>query len=325
MKRRGKSVNNYLKITFKEREEKSNFEFIMLTFNPQEISVQRLHQLLLGSIGPRPIAFASTMNVAGQANLAPFSFFNVFSANPPILIFSPARSGRTNETKDTYKNVKELPEVVINIVNFDIVHQMSLASSPYSPGISEFEKAGLTPIPSETIRPFRVAEAPVQFECRVNEVKELGHEGGAGNLIICEVLRMHVREDLIDEKGLIDQYKIDLVSRMGGDWYVRANEHSMFEIKKPITTCGIGFDVLPIDIRNSRVLSGNDLGQLAGIEELPNETDVNEYKLIELSELFVSLENDAVELEAQLHQKAKALLSENKLEEAWLTLLAFNN
>lgn len=325
MKRRGKSVNNYLKITFKEREEKSNFEFIMLTFNPQEISVQRLHQLLLGSIGPRPIAFASTMNVAGQANLAPFSFFNVFSANPPILIFSPARSGRTNETKDTYKNVKELPEVVINIVNFDIVHQMSLASSPYSPGISEFEKAGLTPIPSETIRPFRVAEAPVQFECRVNEVKELGHEGGAGNLIICEVLRMHVREDLIDEKGLIDQHKIDLVSRMGGDWYVRANEHSMFEIKKPITTCGIGFDVLPIDIRNSRVLSGNDLGQLAGIEELPNETDVNEYKLIELSELFVSLENDAVELEAQLHQKAKALLSENKLEEAWLTLLAFNN
>jgi flavin reductase (DIM6/NTAB) family NADH-FMN oxidoreductase RutF len=297
----------------------------MITFNPQEISVQRLHQLLLGSIGPRPIAFASTMNAAGQANLAPFSFFNVFSANPPILIFSPARSGRTNETKDTYKNVKELPEVVINVVNFDIVHQMSLASSPYSPGISEFEKSGLTPIASETIKPFRVAEAPVQFECRVNEVKELGHEGGAGNLIICEVLRMHVRENVIDEKGLIDQHKIDLVSRMGGDWYVRADESSMFEIKKPITTCGIGFDVLPVDIRNSRILSGNDLGQLAGIEELPNETDVNEYKLIELSELFVSLENDAIELEAQLHQKAKALLSENKLEEAWLTLLAFNN
>ena len=297
----------------------------MLTFNPQEITVQRLHQLLLGSIGPRPIAFASTMNTAGQANLAPFSFFNVFSANPPILIFSPARSGRTNETKDTYKNVKELPEVVINVVNFDMVHQMSLASSPYSPEISEFEKSGLTPIPSETIRPFRVAEAPVQFECRVNEVKELGHEGGAGNLIICEVLRMHVREDLIDEKGLIDQHKIDLVSRMGGDWYCRADVNSMFEIKKPITTCGIGFDTLPSDIKNSRVLSGNDLGQLAGIENLPNETDVNEYKLIELSELFVSLENDAVELEAQLHQKAKALLSENKLEEAWLTLLAFNN
>ena len=325
MKRCLKSVNNSLKFTRQQREEKSNFDEDMLTFNPQEISVQRLHQLLLGSIGPRPIAFASTMGASGQANLAPFSFFNVFSANPPILIFSPARSGRTNETKDTYKNVKELPEVVINVVNFDMVHQMSLASSPYSPDVNEFEKAGLTALPSETIRPFRVAEAPVQFECRVNEVKELGHEGGAGNLIICEVLRMHVREDLIDEKGLIDQHKIDLVSRMGGDWYCRADEQSMFEIKKPISTCGIGFDALPVDVRNSQYLSGNDLGQLAGIEELPNETDVNEYKLMELSEFFVSLEDNAMELEKQLHQKAKLLLSENKLEEAWLTLLAFNN
>ncbi len=297
----------------------------MLTFNPQEISVQRVHQLLLGSIGPRPIAFASTVNEAGQPNLAPFSFFNVFSANPPILIFSPARSGRTNETKDTYKNVKVVPEVVINVVNYDLVHQMSLASSPYSPEVSEFDKAGLTAIPSETIQPFRVGEAPVQFECKVIEVKELGHEGGAGNLIICEVLRIHVREDLIDANGLIDQHKIDLVSRMGGDWYCRADVQSMFEIKKPITTCGIGFDALPADVKNSTVLTGNDLGQLAGIEEVPNETDVNEYKLIELSELFVSLENDAVELEKQLHQKAKALLAENKLEEAWLTLLAFNN
>ena len=175
------------------------------------------------------------------------------------------------------------------------------------------------------IQPFRVGEAPVQFECKVIEVKELGHEGGAGNLIICEVLRIHVREDLIDANGLIDQHKIDLVSRMGGDWYCRADVQSMFEIKKPITTCGIGFDALPDDIKNSRILSGNDLGQLAGIEELPNETDVNEFKLMELSELFVSLENDAVELERQLHQKAKALLLENKLEEAWLTLLAYNN
>jgi flavin reductase (DIM6/NTAB) family NADH-FMN oxidoreductase RutF len=297
----------------------------MLTFNPQEISVQRVHQLLLGSIGPRPIAFASTVNEAGQPNLAPFSFFNVFSANPPILIFSPARSGRTNETKDTYKNVKVVPEVVINVVNYDLVHQMSLASSPYSPEVSEFDKAGLTAIPSETIQPFRVGEAPVQFECKVIEVKELGHEGGAGNLIICEVLRIHVREDLIDANGLIDQHKIDLVSRMGGDWYCRADVQSMFEIKKPITTCGVGFDALPADVKNSTVLTGNDLGQLAGIEEVPNETDVNEYKLIELSELFVSLENDAVELEKQLHRKAKALLAENKLEEAWLTLLAFNN
>lgn len=297
----------------------------MLTFNPQEISVQRVHQLLLGSIGPRPIAFASTVNEAGQPNLAPFSFFNVFSANPPILIFSPARSGRTNETKDTYKNVKVVPEVVINVVNFDLVHQMSLASSPYSADISEFDKAGLTALPSETIQPFRVGESPVQFECKVIEVKELGHEGGAGNLIICEVLRIHIKEELMDANGLIDQHKIDLVARMGGDWYCRADVNAMFEIKKPITTCGVGFDALPMDVRNSSILSGNDLGQLAGIEALPNETDVNEYKLIELSELFVSLENDAVELEKQLHQKAKALLAEQKLEEAWLTLLAFNN
>lgn len=297
----------------------------MLTFNPQEISVQRVHQLLLGSIGPRPIAFASTVNEAGQANLAPFSFFNVFSANPPILIFSPARSGRTNETKDTYKNVKVVPEVVINVVNFDLVHQMSLASSPYSSDISEFEKAGLTALPSETIQPFRVGESPVQFECKVIEVKELGNEGGAGNLIICEVLRIHIKEEMMDANGLIDQHKIDLVARMGGDWYCRADVNAMFEVKKPITTCGVGFDALPEDVRNSSILSGNDLGQLAGIEVLPNETDVNEYKLIELSELFVSLENDAVELEKQLHQKAKALLAANKLEEAWLTLLAFNN
>lgn len=297
----------------------------MLTFNPQEISVQRVHQLLLGSIGPRPIAFASTVNEAGQPNLAPFSFFNVFSANPPILIFSPARSGRTNETKDTYKNVKVVPEVVINVVNFDLVHQMSLASSPYSADISEFDKAGLTALPSETIQPFRVGESPVQFECKVIEVKELGNEGGAGNLIICEVLRIHIKEELMDANGLIDQHKIDLVARMGGDWYCRADVNAMFEIKKPITTCGVGFDALPMDVRNSSILSGNDLGQLAGIEALPNETDVNEYKLIELSELFVSLENDAVELEKQLHQKAKALLAEQKLEEAWLTLLAFNN
>lgn len=297
----------------------------MLTFNPQEISVQRVHQLLLGSIGPRPIAFASTVNEAGQPNLAPFSFFNVFSANPPILIFSPARSGRTNETKDTYKNVKVVPEVVINVVNYDLVHQMSLASSPYSADISEFDKAGLTALPSETIQPFRVGESPVQFECKVIEVKELGNEGGAGNLIICEVLRIHIKEELMDANGLIDQHKIDLVARMGGDWYCRADVNAMFEIKKPITTCGVGFDALPMDVRNSSILSGNDLGQLAGIEALPNETDVNEYKLIELSELFVSLENDAVELEKQLHQKAKALLAEQKLEEAWLTLLAFNN
>lgn len=297
----------------------------MLDINPKELPIPKLHQILLGAIGPRPIAFASTIDADGNHNLSPFSFFNVFSANPPILIFSPARSGRTNETKDTYKNVKVNPEVVINVVNYDIVHQMSLASSPYAPGVSEFEKAGFTALKSDLIRPMRVAESPVQFECIVNEVVELGTEGGAGNLIICEVVKIHISESVLDENGMIDQHKIDLVSRMGGNWYCRADENSMFEITKPITTCGIGFDALPLDLRNSKILTGNDLGHLAGIEELPNETDVNEYKLIQLSELFITLEEEPSKLENELHIRAKELLKENKLDEAWLTLLSFNN
>jgi flavin reductase (DIM6/NTAB) family NADH-FMN oxidoreductase RutF len=297
----------------------------MLTLDPKTLPIQKLHQYLLGAVGPRPIAFASTIDSEGNTNLAPFSFFNVFSANPPIMIFSPARSGRTNETKDTYKNVKLNPEVVINVVNYDIVHQMSLASSPYAPGVSEFEKAGFTALKSDLIRPMRVAESPVQFECKVNEVVELGQEGGAGNLIICEVVKIHINEEVLDANGMIDQHKIDLVSRMGGNWYCRADQNSMFEITKPITTCGIGFDQLPADLKNSKVLTGNDLGHLAGIEELPNETDVNEYKLLELSDLFVSLESEPVKLEESLHLRAKELLKENKLNEAWLTLLSFNN
>ena len=297
----------------------------MLSLDPKELTVQRLHQLLLGAIGPRPIAFASTIDQEGHANLAPFSFFNVFSANPPILVFSPARSGRTGQSKDTFNNAKAVPEVVINVVNYNMVHQMSLASSPYAPGVDEFLKAGFTALSSQKVAPFRVAEAPVQFECKVQQIIELGQEGGAGNLIICEVVQMHIREDLLNENGLIDQHKIDLVARMGGDWYCRANTESMFEIKKPITTCGIGYDALPHDIKNSQLLSANDLGQLAGIEELPNETDVNEYKLLELSTLFLDLEHDANILEQALHQRAHDLLAQNQLEEAWLTLLSFNN
>lgn len=297
----------------------------MLSIDPKSLSIPVLHQYLLGSVGPRPIAFASTIDENGNDNLAPFSFFNVFSANPPILIFSPARSGRSNTTKDTYNNVKMHPEVVINIVNYDMVHQMSLASSPYEPGVSEFVKAGFTALASEKIKPKRVAESPVQFECKVIEIKELGTEGGAGNLIICEVVQIHIKEELLNDKGQIDQHKIDLVSRMGGNWYCRADQNSMFEIEKPITTCGIGYDAIPSDIKKSDILSANDLGQLGGIEILPNETDVNEFKLLELSDLFVSLEDNSVELEKALHQKAKELLKANKLQEAWMTLLAFNN
>ena len=297
----------------------------MVSIDPKDLPVQKLHQYLLGAIGPRPIAFASTVDAEGKPNLAPFSFFNVFSANPPILIFSPARSGRTNTTKDTYNNVKVVPEVVINVVNYDIVHQMSLASSPYAPEVDEFEKAGFTALKSDNVKPFRVAESPVQFECKVNEVIELGTEGGAGNLIICEVLKIHIHDEVLDSNGMIDQQKIDLVARMGGDWYSRANAESMFEITKPISTCGIGFDALPVDIKSSKVLSGNNLGHLAGIEKIPDETNVNEYKLLELSDLFVSLEDNPLALEDELHKRAQSLLDENKLEEAWLTLLSFNN
>ena len=297
----------------------------MLSLDPKELSVPQVHRYLLGAIGPRPIAFASTMDENGVPNLAPFSFFNVFSANPPILIFSPARSGRNNTTKDTYENVKVVPECVINIVNFDIVEQMSLASSPFEKNVNEFIKSGLTPVPSHLVKPFRVEESPVQFECKVNEVIELGTEGGAGNLIICEVVRIHIKEEVLDENQMIDQLKIDLVARMGGNWYCRADKNSMFEIAKPITTIGVGYEVIPEDIRKSSVLTGNDLGKLGGIEEIPNETDVNEYKLIELSDLFVSLEDNAVELELELHKLAQQLLKDDKLEEAWKTLLAFNN
>ncbi len=297
----------------------------MLTIDPKEITIPQLHQYLLGSIGPRPIAFASTVDADGIDNLAPFSFFNVFSANPPILIFSPARSGRTNTTKDTYNNVKVVPEVVINVVTYDMVHQMSLASSPFKPEESEFIKAGFTPLDSETIKPKRVAESPIQLECKVNEVRELGDQGAAGNLVICEVTRIHINEAVLDDNQMVDQEKIDLVARMGGNWYCRANADSMFEITKPIMTVGIGYDQLPEDIRSSDILSANDLGQLAGIEELPNETDVNEFKLLELSDLFLSLEDEPAKLELELHKQAKELLKENKLTEAWMTLLAFNN
>ncbi|NOQ70921.1 MAG: flavin reductase family protein [Crocinitomix sp.] len=297
----------------------------MLSIDPKELPIPKLHGYLLGAVGPRPIAFASTIDADGNPNLAPFSFFNVFSANPPILIFSPARSGRTNTTKDTFNNVKNIAEVVINVVSHEMVHQMSLASSPYAPGVDEFAKAGFNKIASDTIRPFRVAESPVQFECVVNEVVELGQNGGAGNLVICEVKKIHINEAVLDADGKIDQHKIDLVSRMGGNWYCRADKNSMFEITKPITTCGIGFDAIPEDIRNSVLLSKNDLGQLGGIEEFPNETDVNEYKLLELSDLFVSLEDEQAKLELELHKRAKQLLTENKLDEAWMTLLSFNN
>ena len=240
----------------------------MKTIDPKAVSTAALHGYMLGAVTPRPIAFASTIDSAGNVNLSPFSFFNVFSANPPIMIFSPARRGRDNTTKHTYENVLQVKQVVINIVNYDIVQQMSLSSTEYGKGVNEFEKAGLTPLASQTIKPPRVAESPVQFECRVNEVISLGTEGGAGNLVICEVLKMHINEAVLDPDGKIDPVKLDAVSRMGGNWYGRAKQ-GMFEVPKPLSRLGIGFDQLPEAIRTSKLLTGNDLAMLANVEVLP--------------------------------------------------------
>ena len=245
----------------------------MLTIDPKEVSTGKLHRYLLGAIGPRPIAFASTIDAEGRPNLSPFSFFNVFGSNPPTLIFSPARRGRDNTVKHTYNNVKNIDEVVINIVNYDIVQQMSLSSTEYAEGVNEFEKAGFSMLKSELVRPFRVAESPVQFECKVKQVIETGQEGGAGNLVICEVLKMHINESILDEDGFIDQHKIDLVARMGGNWYSRANL-GMFEVPKPLSTLGIGIDAIPVEIRESKTLTGNDLGKLGNVEALPKDEEI---------------------------------------------------
>ncbi len=297
----------------------------MPSFDPKKLTIPEIHGILLGSVNPRPIALASGVNEEGVPNLSPFSYFNVFSANPPILIFSPARRAKNNTTKHTFENAKIHPEVVVNIVSYDIVQQMSLSSTEYPEGVNEFKKSGLTPIPSEVVKPPRVKESPVQYECKVNEIVELGQEGGAGNLIICEVVRIHVNDELIDENFKIDQTKIDTVGRMGGNYYVRANGQALFEVAKPLRTLGIGVDNIPEDIKNSSILTGNDLGQLGNVEEMPNETDVNDYRLIELGDLFVELEDEPHELEKSLHRKAHDLLLDGKVNEAWLTLLSFNN
>jgi flavin reductase (DIM6/NTAB) family NADH-FMN oxidoreductase RutF len=296
----------------------------MLSIDPKTLPVAKVHGYLLGAIAPRPIAFASTLDEEGNPNLSPFSFFNVFSANPPIAIFSPARRGRDNTTKHTYENVKKVKECVINIVNYDMVQQMSLASVEYPKGVNEFVKAGFTPIASEVVKPFRVKESPVQLECIVKDVVELGSEGGAGNLVICEVVRIHINEEILDANGRIDPEKIDLVARMGGDWYSRA-KLGLFEVAKPNEKIGIGIDQIPSDIKLSNILTGNHLGQLGNIEALPDETSVNEYKLTELAELFIEFEDDAKKLETALHQKAASFLNEGKVNDAWLTLLSFNN
>lgn len=289
----------------------------MISLDPKELTTGRLHGYLLGAVTPRPIAFASTIDKKGNVNLSPFSFFNVFSANPPILIFSPARRGRDNTTKHTYENVLEVKEVVINIVNYAMVQQMSLSSTEYPKGVNEFIKAGLTPIASEKVKPPRVAESPVQFECVVNDVVQLGNEGGAGNLVICEVVKLHIDEAVLDENQVIDQHKIDTVSRMGGNWYSRANM-GMFEVPKPLTTLGIGVDQIPHQIKSSTVLTGNDLGMLGNIEEIPTEKEVNQFVSENLKVRAVLSSSDTDEI----HKLAQNYLQQSDIASAWKVLLA---
>lgn len=284
----------------------------MLKINPQEVSIAELHGHLLGAVGPRPIALASTIDEDDQPNLSPYSFFNVFSANPPIAIFSPARRVRNNTTKHTLENVLKNKEVVINVVSHGMVQQTSLSSTEYGAGINEFTKAGFTPIASETVKPFRVQESPVQLECVVNEVISLGDEGGAGNLVICEIKLVHINEEILNDAGKIDPNKIDLVGRMGGNWYCRASQDAIFEVEKPLTTLGIGVDQIPSDIRNSEVLSGNDLGILGNIENVPTLEEVEQFRAA--NKLY---KEDRI----ALHHKAKELLKKGRTMDAWKTLL----
>jgi len=289
----------------------------MISIDPKEIDTVKMQQYLQGAIVPRPIALASTINASGQPNLSPFSFFNLFSANPPILVFSPSRRVRNNTTKHTLANVKSTKEVVINVVNYDMVQQVSLASTEYPEDVNEFIKSGLTAICSDVVKPFRVAESPVQFECKVNEIIALGNGGGAGNLVICEVLKIHINENILDQSGAIDQYKIDLVARMGKNWYSRANL-GMFEVPKPITTLGIGVDQIPDFIKKSGFLSGNDLGMLANVEILPTKEEIS----IFANEIISTKEISNLQDIEEVCQKAKEYLAEKQIIKAWKLLLA---
>lgn len=272
----------------------------MKTISPKDLNNLQLQTLLQTAIAPRPIALASTVDKDGNVNLSPFSFFNLFSSNPPVVIFSPARRVRDNTTKHTLENVLEVPEVVIGIVNFKIVQQISLASTEYEKEVNEFTKSGLTMKEADLVKPKLIEECPVNLECKVLEVKHLGTEGGAGNLVICEVIKIHVLEEYLNDSGSLDQLKLDLVARLGGNWYSRNNENNLFEVPKPLVTKGIGFDLLPDEIKFSKVFTGNDLGMLANVEQLPEGNFCSE---------------ESTHTEAQKH------LLESRIEEAWKTLL----
>lgn len=286
----------------------------MLSINPGEIKTAKLHGYMLSAIAPRPICFASTVDAEGRVNLSPYSFFNAFGSNPTTLIFSPARRVRDNTIKHTLENVMATREVCINVVTYDMVWQASLASTEYERGVNEFVKAGFTPIASELIRAPRVKESPVQMECKVRDIIETGTEGGAGNLVICEILRMHISESVLDEDGTINQDKMRLVARMGKDWYCKAFGDALFEIEKPLTTKGIGIDALPEHIRNSHILTGNHLGRLGNVEVLPIVADLKH------NPELVTM-RAAADWPDNLHRYAAQLLDEGKTHEALQVLL----
>lgn len=288
----------------------------MLTLNPKELSIPALQGYLSTAVAPRPVAFVSTIDKNGKPNLSPFSFFNIFSTNPPIAVFSPARSGRTNATKNTHDNVLEVPEAVINVVTYDMVHQTSLSSSEFPKGTNEFVKAGFTMLPSKMVKPPRVKESPVQMECKVKDVIELGKNAAAGNLVICEIVLIHVSESVLNENKHIDPHKLDLIGRLGGNWYVRASGNALFEVPKPSSPLGIGVDAIPDKIRNSSVLTGNNLGQLGNVAKLPSREEVLAYKKQFLKN---------VSGEKEIHSIAKKFLDEGRVEDGWKTLLSLEN
>jgi flavin reductase (DIM6/NTAB) family NADH-FMN oxidoreductase RutF len=293
-----------------------------MIFDLKDLTIPEKQYYLQHCIAPRPICFASTIDKAGNVNLSPFSFFNLFSTNPPIVVFSPSRRGRDNTTKHSYQNVLEVPEVVINIVDYDMVQQVSLSSCEFPKEVNEFTKAGFTEEPATLVKPPMVKESKVKLECKVLEVKPLGTEGGAGNLVICEVMRMHIDDSLLDANKKMDQRKLNHVARLGGDWYCVVNENNLFQVEKPNTQLGIGIDALPVSVRNSKILSGNNLGQLGNVHEYPIiDAAYDDSHLKQIIQYF-SVSPD--EMEKELHLHAKKLLELGKVKEAWQVLLAGN-
>ena len=294
----------------------------MLTLNTSDLTPVQLQNYLQYAIAPRPICFASTIDVAGNINLSPFSFFNLFSANPPVCIFSPARRVRDNTTKHTLQNVLEVKECVINIVDYAMVQQTSLASTEYGKGVNEFEKAGFTMLPSQLVKPPRVAEAPVQLECIVTQVIPLGDKNGAGNLVLAEIKLIHIKEEILDSDGKIDQAKIDLVARLGGDWYCRVTPENLFKVAKPLTILGIGVDALPASVRNSTVLTGNDLGMLGNIENLPTAEEIDAMQgNSNVKEILDATIGDAQNRERELHELAHQFLAVGNVGDALKVVL----